>query len=126
MNSVIDILGKLSAIMTSLLVIGGFFMSITKWGKTILGNWINKVLKGAFKNELEPIVRGMENNSAAIKCVLRRDIIKLCALCREKQSITSKELECLIDANEAYVALKGNSFVHDLVEDAKSLPLKDN
>jgi hypothetical protein len=125
MQNVVDILEKLAGITTSLVIVGGLIISITKWGKNLLGSWLNKILKVTLKNEFEPIVKGIENNSKAIKCVLRSDIIKICFGCRSRQFITTKELECLTEANAAYVALNGNSFTRELVEDAISLPIKD-
>ena len=123
-NNVVDILGRLAQIITSIVIIGGFFISITGWGKKLLGNWLNKIFKVTLTKEFEPISKGIEINSKAIKCVLRSDIVVRCNECIEKGYITIKQHEDLTEANDAYVGLNGNSHTRGLVKIALSLPIR--
>ena len=121
-NNGIDILGRLAQIITSIVIIGGFFVSITGWGKKLLGNWLNKIFKVTLTKEFEPISKGIEVNSRAIKCVLRSDILVRCNECLERGYITNKEHEDLTEANDAYTELKGNSHTKGMVKSALALP----
>jgi len=117
LQDVMDVLAKIAAIITSISVIGVFFISVTKWGKRLIANWFNNVFKLILEKELEPIRK-------ATKRTLRNDIENMCEKCRDKQYITPDEYKDITEANEEYVAVKGNGYTCGLVKNALSLPIK--
>ena len=59
----------------------------------------------------------------ALKCVLRKEIKEICDECLDKEFVTNEELEVIIKHNESYEKLKGNSFIHNLVDRVRELPM---
>lgn len=113
----INILGQIATIITSLIVIVGFFISITKWGKKIIANWFGNIFKMMLEKELNPI-------KSATKCVLRKNIDDMCGICIDRDYITRKECEDISEANDAYCGLNGNSYTAAMVKTALSLPMR--
>ena len=60
-----------------------------------------------------------------IKCSLRNDILSIYDRCKETKKITHYQLESLKYSSQLYFKLKGNSFVHEIVERAKAFELVD-
>lgn len=70
------------------------------------------------REEVKKLESGME-------CILRKDIVRHCNTCISAGYITPEDLEALDAEFDSYVSLGGNKFVHDYVERAKKLPIKD-
>lgn len=73
-------------------------------------------------------ITGTNNNivqhmNAALVCIIRENIRRLCRKCLKEESITAEEFESLICMYESYKSLGGNSFVHNLVAKVKALPI---
>ena len=117
MQDMIDILAKIAAIITSISVIGVFFISVTKWGKNLIANWFSGVFKIILEKELDPIRK-------ATKRILRGDIEKMCEQCRIKEYITTDEYKDITEANDEYIAIRGNGYTCGIVKNALSLPIK--
>jgi hypothetical protein len=60
-----------------------------------------------------------------IKCSLRNDILSIYDRCKDTKKITYYQLESIKYSSELYFKLKGNSFVHDIVERVKDFELVD-
>jgi hypothetical protein len=117
LQDVIDVLAKIAAIITSISVIGVFFLAVTKKGKSLVANWCSNIFKIMLEKELDPIRK-------ATKCVLRSDIEDMCESCRINGFITTKEYEDITEANDAYIGLRGNGYTYGIVKHALSLPIK--
>ena len=61
----------------------------------------------------------------ATLCSLRNDILEIWDKCKETESITRYQFECLIESSELYFKLGGDGFIHELVERIKSFKVKD-
>ncbi len=61
----------------------------------------------------------------ATKCSLRNDILEIYDRCKDSKKITHYQLESIRYSSELYFRLKGNSFVHDVVERIKNFELID-
>jgi len=110
LQDLIDFLGKIASIITPLLLIIGFFGSISKKGKNFIADWFKKI--NAPQNK-------------AVLCVLRTDVRNMCMDCICKGYITRDKWEDLTEASEAYEGLGGNSSTHCLVQRAINLPIKE-
>lgn len=61
----------------------------------------------------------------ATKCTLRNDILDIYDRCKVDKKITHYELEAVNHSAEVYFKLKGNSFVHDVVNRVQQFELID-
>lgn len=61
----------------------------------------------------------------ATKCSLRNDILDIYDRCKDNKKITHYQLESIQYSSEIYFKLKGNSFVHDVVDRVKQFELID-
>lgn len=61
----------------------------------------------------------------ATKCSLRNDILDIYDRCKDSKKITHYQLESIQYSSELYFKLKGNSFVHDVVDRVKNFDLID-
>ncbi len=61
----------------------------------------------------------------ATKCSLRNDILDIYDRCKETKQITHYQLESIKYSSDLYFKLKGNSFVHDVVDRVKQFELID-
>ena len=61
----------------------------------------------------------------ATKCSLRNDILDIYDRCKETKRITHYQLESIKYSAELYFKLKGNSFVHDVVDRVSQFELID-
>lgn len=61
----------------------------------------------------------------AMKCSLRNDILEIYDKCKDTKKITRYQLQSLEYSADIYFRLKGNSFVHDIVNDAKNFEIID-
>ena len=61
----------------------------------------------------------------ATKCSLRNDILEIYDRCKDNKKITHYQLESIQYSSELYFKLKGNSFVHDVVDRVKQFELID-
>lgn len=59
------------------------------------------------------------------KCSLRNDILDIYDRCKDNKKITHYQLESIQYTSEMYFKLKGNSFVHDVVDRVKQFELID-
>jgi len=110
LQEVVNSIGGIANIITAILIIAGFVMTVTKKGKEIVGKWFKKV---------------NEPTNNAILCVLRSNVRDMCECCIDKGFMTREEFEDLSDAAEAYEGLGGNSSTHRLVTRSLELPIKN-
>lgn len=61
----------------------------------------------------------------ATKCSLRNDILSIYDRCKDSKKITKYQLESIEYSYEQYRALKGNSFVENLVEKVEKFEVID-
>ena len=61
----------------------------------------------------------------ATKCTLRNDILSIYDRCKENKKITKYQLESIEYSYKQYKALKGNSFVENLVEKVENFEIGD-
>ena len=61
----------------------------------------------------------------ATKCSLRNDILAIYDKCKEKKEITKWQLAAIKYSYEQYKALKGNSFIDELVKKVESFEIID-
>lgn len=61
----------------------------------------------------------------ATKCSLRNDILQIYDSCKENKSITKYQLQAIKYTSDLYFKLRGNSFVHDIVEKVSKFDLID-
>ncbi len=61
----------------------------------------------------------------ANKCSLRNDILTIYDRCKNDKKITHYQLESIRYSSELYFKLKGNSFVHDVLERVEQFELID-
>lgn len=59
------------------------------------------------------------------KCSLRNDILAVYDRCKDSKKITKWQLESILYSYKQYKALKGNSFVDNLVEKVKNFEIID-
>lgn len=71
---------------------------------------------GLFINAISITLRYRANSNEAMKCTLRNDILSIYDQCREKKQITKYQLESLESSADIYFKLKGNSFVHAILD----------
>lgn len=109
MQEVSNYLTTIASVIAALTAIVGFISVTSKRGKTAIAKWFNKIN--------EPL------NKATL-CILRKSIREMCMECICKEYMTEEDFENITEASEAYDALGGNSYTHNLVEKAMSLPVK--
>lgn len=93
--------------------------AIIVWKKKAEGgveSWLREVI-GSDPEEIKII-------KAILLCMLREDIRKLCDKCIDDGTVSSEELQSLMCMYDNYRALKGNTFVHNLVARVKALPIR--
>ena len=73
----------------------------------------------------EELQTEMHKQSDALQASLRNSILNLYYKCMARESITLFERQNLLQLYENYQNLKGNSFIHDCVEQLLALPCKD-
>lgn len=61
----------------------------------------------------------------ATKCSLRNDILDIFDRCKEKEEITTYQLESIEHSSELYFKLNGNSFVKAIVEKVRHFKIVD-
>ncbi len=61
----------------------------------------------------------------ATKCSLRNDILSIYDRCKDSKKITKYQLESIEYSYEQYRALRGNSFVENLVEKIEKFEVVD-
>ena len=61
----------------------------------------------------------------ATKCSLRNDILQIYDLCKDSRTITKYQLQAIKYTSDLYFKLRGNSFVHDIVEKVSKFDLID-
>ena len=61
----------------------------------------------------------------ATKCSLRNDILQIYDLCKDSKTITKYQLQAIKYTSDLYFKLRGNSFVHDIVEKVSKFDLID-
>lgn len=71
------------------------------------------------------LYRFIQSMIEATKCSLRNDILDIYDRCKDSKQITHYQLESIKYSSELYFKLKGNSFVHDVVERTKQFELID-
>ena len=59
------------------------------------------------------------------KCSLRNDILNIYDRCKDSKKITKWQFESILYSYKQYKALKGNSFVENLVEKVKNFEIID-
>lgn len=78
-----------------------------------------------FTTTIITCVRMYLNYIEATKCSLRNDILQIYDSCKDKKQITHYQLSAIKYSSEVYFKLKGNSFVHDIVDRVKEFELID-
>jgi hypothetical protein len=61
---------------------------------------------------------------AAVKCLLRNDILAIYDKCSEKGLITKYQLQSVHLSYSIYKKLKGNSFIDEIMEEIKGFEIK--
>ena len=61
----------------------------------------------------------------ATKCSLRNDILQIYDMCKSDKKITRYQLQAIKYTSELYFKLRGNSFVHDIVDKVSNFDLID-
>lgn len=61
----------------------------------------------------------------ATKCSLRNDILDIYDRCKDEKKITMYQKQSIAYSYEQYKALKGNSFVEDIVNKVKTFEVVD-
>ena len=61
----------------------------------------------------------------ATKCSLRNDILEIYDRCKDKKQITMYQKQSIMYSYTQYKALKGNSFVEDIVNKVKEFEIVD-
>lgn len=61
----------------------------------------------------------------ATKCSLRNDILSIYDRCKDSKKITKYQLESIEYSYEQYKALRGNSFIENLVEQVEKFEIID-
>ena len=59
------------------------------------------------------------------KCSLRNDILQIYDMCKSDKKITRYQLQAIKYTSELYFKLRGNSFVHDIVDKVSNFDLID-
>lgn len=109
LQEIVNSIGGIANIITAILIIAGFIMTVTKRGKEIVSNWFKKI-------------NAPTNNG--LLCVLRREVRNMCKDYIKKGYISEDEEEEFVEAYKAYDCLGGNSYTHKLVKRASGLPVK--
>ena len=78
------------------------------------------ILIGVLFNLIKSYISGEKAERVALKCLLRSNIVTQYYIYREMGSIPYYVKESILQEYEAYEALKGNSFVKDLVDEIKT------
>jgi hypothetical protein len=67
-----------------------------------------------------PIIVKISKVAEGIKCQLRSDMLRIYYANKESKKIHQYEYENFVDQYEAYIALKGNSFVEKIYSEVKT------
>ena len=118
MADILCIFNTTAGLITSVGVIIGAFIAISKWGKRKVSKWFSCVLNDAFEEKLEPVKR-------VSRRTLRTDIENLCEKYNDKGFITIEEHRELTEAKEDYIGIKGNGSTLCIVNGILSLPIRD-
>lgn len=60
---------------------------------------------------------------AAVKCLLRNDILNIYDRCKDKRQITKYQLQSVHLSYAIYKKLKGNSFIDEIMEEIKNFEI---
>lgn len=133
-------LGRIASSLSGIIVLLGSFLTMSKSTRAIVKRKVQEFsgiseVKKEIANQSEKLtnhiaeyeksreeIKKIENG---IECTLRKDIIRHCNTCLSAGYITLEDLQSLDAEFESYVSLGGNNFVHDYVERAKKLEIRD-
>jgi hypothetical protein len=116
MQDTINIFNTIAGLITSLGVIVGSFIAVSKWGKRKISKWFSNILNDVFEEKLEPIKK-------VSRRTLRTDIENMCEKYNDRGSITIDEHRELTQAKEDYAGVKGNGSTLCIVNEILSLPV---
>lgn len=132
--------GGIASSLSGVIVLIGSFLTMSKKTRTIVKEKVQEFagiseIKKEISNqsgrltdhidEYEKSIEEVKKLESGMECILRKDIVRHCNTCISAEYITSEDLEALDAEFDSYVSLGGNKFVHDYVERAKKLPIKD-
>jgi len=118
LQDILSIFNTTAGLITSVGVIVGAFIALSKWGKRKVSKWFSCILNEAFEEKLEPVKK-------ASRRTLRTDIQHMCEKYNDKGSITIEEHRELTEAKDDYVGIKGNGSTLCIVNSILSLPIRD-
>lgn len=131
--NLLDTFGGAASSLSGIIVLVGTILTMSKRTRDIVRKKLQDFvgiseLKNDFKEHVDSNSSNkekLEKLEKGMQCTLRKDIVRHCNSCISAEHITPEDLEALNAEFESYTNLGGNMFVHDYVEKAKQLPIKD-
>ena len=133
-------IGGVASSLSGIIVLIGSFLTMSKRTRTVVKEKVQEFagiseIKKEISNqsgrltdhidEYEKSIEEVKKLESGMECILRKDIVRHCNTCISAGYITPEDLEALDAEFDSYVSLGGNKFVHDYVERAKKLQIKD-
>lgn len=112
----------MGAFVTVVGTISGFIIVVKK-----MLSHISKPLTN-INSKVTSIESKLDKQATGLQCSLRQSIISTCKECIKRQSITTEELQSLIDAYTIYEELVegGNGYINNLYNRTIKLPIDNN
>jgi len=127
---IINVAGGISSAILGIIALLTFVVSQSKTLKGKIKNWFKESLGiTELYNKIDKHMLGdkhvemIQTQSNALLSLLKKELLCMATDCIEKEFVTMKELEVLNETYAAYKNLGGNSFMCDLMQKVKSLPV---